>query len=58
MSEDKNTEGKDMLTLKDRLAEANKKVDSRLDDIWAKAEDNLKKLEEEYKKCNEGSKKD
>ena len=47
-----------MLTLKDRLAEANKKVDSRLDDIWAKAEDNLKKLEEEYKKCNEGSKKD
>jgi hypothetical protein len=45
---------KDMPSLKERLAEANKKVESRLDEIWAKAEGNLKKLEDEYKRCNKG----
>ncbi|MFB5759821.1 hypothetical protein [Paenibacillus medicaginis] len=39
-----------MINTKDRLAEANSKVDSVIDDIWAKAELNLKKLEADHQK--------
>ncbi|MGO4548903.1 hypothetical protein AB4Z29_29345 [Paenibacillus sp. 2TAB23] len=35
-------------SLKDRLAVANQKVDAQLPDIWLQAEQNLKKLEEDY----------
>ncbi|WP_171718697.1 hypothetical protein [Paenibacillus phytohabitans] len=47
-----------MSTIQEKLNIANKKVDSVIDDLWAKGEQNLKRLELEYKKRVEGSKKD
>ncbi|MEK4191423.1 hypothetical protein [Paenibacillus sp. FSL L8-0494] len=47
-----------MSTIQERLTIANEKVDSVIDDLWAKGEKNLKRLESEYKKRIEGSEKD
>lgn len=54
---EKSKEEKDMHTLQERLDIANKKVDLRIDDIWGKAEDNLKKLKEEFYRQKEGDSK-
>lgn len=53
-----NEEENDMSTVQERLSIANEKVDSVIDDLWAKGEKNLKRLESEFKKRVEGSKKD
>jgi len=37
-----------MEAIQEKLAEANKKIDLRIDDIWTQAEKNLKQLEEEF----------
>lgn len=41
-------ERKEMPTIQEKLAEANKKVDARIDDIWKQAEENLKIAEAEF----------
>jgi hypothetical protein len=51
-------ERKKMPTLQERLDEANKKVDVRIDDIWKQAELNLKQAEEEFYRRKEGKKRD
>jgi|GEM_PF-6520157 len=51
-------EEQDMSTVQERLDSANNKVDSVIDDIWARSEANLKRLEEDYKKRTEGRKVD
>ncbi|MFB9276633.1 hypothetical protein ACFQMJ_21635 [Cohnella cellulosilytica] len=42
-------EAKDMATVPEKLKEANAQVDLRIDDIWEQAENNLKRLEEEFR---------
>lgn len=51
-----NEEENDMSTVQERLSIANEKVDSVIDDLWAKGEKNLKRLESEFKNRVEGSK--
>mgnify|MGYP006976757092 CR=1 FL=1 len=46
----KKKEDFDMNTLKKRLEIANDNINKILPDIWKQAEENLKKLEEEYHK--------
>jgi hypothetical protein len=51
-------EGKKMETVQERLADANNKVNIRLDDIWKQAENNLKQSEIDFYKRKERGKKD
>lgn len=50
-------EGKAVPSLQAQLAEANDKVNARIDEIWAQAEENLNKLEEEYARQKEEKRK-
>ncbi|WP_336764959.1 hypothetical protein [Paenibacillus sp. USHLN196] len=48
-----------MSTIQEKnLMNANRKIDSVIDDLWAKAEDNLKKLEMEFNNKKERGGKD
>lgn len=51
-------EEKNMDATAERLVTINKKIDSKIDDIWAKAETNLKKLEQEFLRNKEGRRKE
>lgn len=54
-----NKEDNDMSTTVEKLTIANKNVDSVMDVLWTKGEQNLKKLEADFKKNHaKGSKKD
>jgi len=48
-----NEDKTDTSTLQDKLKVANDKVDARIDDIWAEAEENLRKLANKNTKKNE-----